>query len=469
MTASLSLSYDQQLSRVRVSASGLVDAAEYTLERSTDQVRWTTVRGGQSRHPSGGISSVDDYEFAADVANFYRLRGPRVADDYERSVGAGGWGTTTSGTATTVVAGTPSDFSVAGGEGRIATTTVNATYYNGFDVGSADQRLRTTARLPVMPTGAPITLRAAVRVTDSNNFYNASVFIDTFGSATVRLSKNVAGAGSNISGPVAVGTHAVGDRWTILVEVSGSTVRAKAWNASTSAEPDSWQVSTTDISLTTGTLAAVGTRRESGNTNGTVTASFDDTVAEEPRTTTASDDITPTLDSVWLKSVARPFLNRTVRVRGYSPFTRPPRAGIFDVVNRSNPVAVTDVRGSKRFTLEVYADDAADARNLDLLLASGDILFIHVPTTGRLSTVPGGYVSVGETTETVLPTHDLRQRVFALPCTMVAALGPEVVGVSYTWQGLVNDYATWADVVAAFATWADLLETVGSPEDVIVQ
>ncbi len=181
-------------------------------------------------------------------------------------------------------------------------------------------------------------------------------------------------------------------------------------------------------------------------------------------------DITPDLSGkVWLKSVARPFLNRPVRIRDQSPATRPNRSGRFPIVGRSLPIGVTDVRGSKQYTLEAYAHDAAEARAIDLLLASGDILFIHTPSTGRLSRVPGGYVDVGDATEEILDSADYDLGYFSLPCMVVAAPSPDVVGVTYTWQGVVNDYATWADLVAAFATWADVVDNVGSAEDVVVE
>ncbi|MFI6228876.1 hypothetical protein ACIBCR_16355 [Micromonospora echinospora] len=182
-----------------------------------------------------------------------------------------------------------------------------------------------------------------------------------------------------------------------------------------------------------------------------------------------SASITPALDGVWLKSLARPFLNRVVQVRGYGEVTRRSRAGVFDVIGRSYPIAVTEVRGSRQWVLEVVTDTTEDASDLDLLLASGDVLLVHVPAaSGRVSAVPGGYVAVGDVRLVTPPTVDLVQRVFALPCVEVAAPGPDVVGATSTWQTVLSTYATWADVMAEHATWADLMELVGDPTDVIV-
>jgi len=252
----LSLSYDPQLSRVRITADGLPPVPA-TVERSTDQVRWTTVRGGAGITPVNGEISLDDYEFAADVENFYR----------------------------------------AGGQ-------------------------------------------------------------------------------------------------------------------------------------------------------------------------TAS--ITPVLDGVWLKSLARPFLNRPVEVRSFSPVVRRSRGGVFPIVGRSRPVAVTELHGSRQWTLELNARTREEADALDLLISTGEVQFVHVPTTGRLAAVPGGYVALGDTTAEVLPTLDLQLQVISLPLVEVAPPGPDVIPAVGTCQTVLNSYATCADVLAAFATCADLLQLVGSPDDVIV-
>ncbi|HEX5996293.1 MAG TPA: hypothetical protein VFY84_14220, partial [Jiangellales bacterium] len=130
---------------------------------------------------------------------------------------------------------------------------------------------------------------------------------------------------------------------------------------------------------------------------------------------------TPTLDGVWLKSTSDPSLNRKVTVTGFSPFRRRGRAGIFDVKGRADPVAVTDVRSSKAFRLDLRTDPPAEVDGIDELLDGGEALFIQAPTTGRLSRVPTGYVTVADSAQEVLPTVDLQTDVISLDCTRVAA------------------------------------------------
>jgi hypothetical protein len=61
--------------------------------------------------------------------------------------------------------------------------------------------------------------------------------------------------------------------------------------------------------------------------------------------------ITPSQSGVWFKSITRPFLNRAVTVVDHTDIERPARMGVFNVIGRSFPIAVTGVRGSRRRTL----------------------------------------------------------------------------------------------------------------------
>lgn len=180
---------------------------------------------------------------------------------------------------------------------------------------------------------------------------------------------------------------------------------------------------------------------------------------------TFEDTITQDLDKVWVKVVARPFLNRAVTVFDFGDVERSARTGVFDVVGRSFPVAVSDLRGSRRVTLEVLTETVADATDFDLLLASGEPVFVHVPSTSQ---VPAGYWTVGDTAERKFDKTTSARRVFTLGLTEVAPPGPDVVGASGTWQSVISEFTTWQDVLDAEATWDDLLELIGDPSEVVV-
>lgn len=179
---------------------------------------------------------------------------------------------------------------------------------------------------------------------------------------------------------------------------------------------------------------------------------------------TFTTTITVNLLVVWLKVVARPYLNRIVTVTAVGDIGRPAKLGLFDVLGRSYPVGVSDVRGSRRTSIEVMTTTKAEATDFDLLLASGEPVFLHVPPRFP---IPSMYAQVGDTNE-VEPARGDLTKLFTLPLTEVAAPGPDVVGALGTWQTVLSTYATWTDLLAAKATWADVLLLVGDPSEVIV-
>jgi hypothetical protein len=175
--------------------------------------------------------------------------------------------------------------------------------------------------------------------------------------------------------------------------------------------------------------------------------------------------ITPAQTAVWFKSITRPWLNRPVAVVDHSDITREARNGVFPILGRSAPIAVTDVRLARQWEMTVKADTVSDADALELVLASGDPLYVQVPPDGK--DIPGGYVVVGTMTRRRFG-HVSARRWFDLPMTQVVAPGPDVVGTTVTWEALVAEFGTWSAVLAAFGSWADVADYVASPDVVIV-
>lgn len=175
--------------------------------------------------------------------------------------------------------------------------------------------------------------------------------------------------------------------------------------------------------------------------------------------------ITQDLTAAWLKVPAAPYLNTAVTVVGRSEVTRKSRAGLFPVVGRSKPVMVGDVASSRSYTLQLLTQAPADESNMDYLFASGEVVFLQLPST--VTGLIGGYFAVGDVTWA--PTIRLStRRVWSIPLTEVAPPGADVIGSAYTIASMIAEYATIADVIADNATISDLLQRVGSPSDVIV-
>lgn len=181
---------------------------------------------------------------------------------------------------------------------------------------------------------------------------------------------------------------------------------------------------------------------------------------------TQSNTITPTIDRVWLKSVARPFLNTPIVVQDYAPISRSGRSGLFAVPGRSYPVRVGDVASSRSWSMTILTSTLTESRSVEYLVASGDVLNLQVPPSYD---IPGGYVDVGQMT-LARRSRTLAddRRLVTLPLTEIAAPSPNIVGYTATWAGLIAEFGTWADVLAAFPTWADVLEYVSDPSIVVV-
>lgn len=451
-----------------------------------------------------------------------------VADTFTRTV-TGGWGTADTGQTWTTSGGVVSDYAVGSGVGTQTATTENVLRATLLDIGTGDIDYYVTVSSNKLAAGADQVAQLLGRRTNAGNFYFAQLTFTTAQDVTLDLNKRVSSVDTNIGAAVtlATGTHAINQQWTVRLHVYGTNIKVKAWLTSTS-EPVTWTHEVTDTSLSSGNIISVRNILGTGTSNEPVVFSFDN-LAESRATAYATVDrttnnvnytivrgatevpittgcelartvddyefpvgqeityrvrsfteggvelteseclITVDLDQVWIKSIGRPFLNRPVDcVLNPSPITRPARNGVFDIVGRSYPVAVTDVRGSRRVTVRVVTRTTQERTDMDLLLMSGDPVYYQTPLNHPLPTM---YAVIDDTTES-RPLLNRRcnddWRLYELPSIEVAAPTADVVGATSTWQTVVTTYATWADVIAANDTWADVLDLVGDGSEVIV-
>lgn len=176
------------------------------------------------------------------------------------------------------------------------------------------------------------------------------------------------------------------------------------------------------------------------------------------------DAITPDLEGrIWLKGIRYPFLNRPVTVTDWTEVGRLSRGGLFEVSARSVPVSVTDVRGSRGFLLELLTEGAAAERDMDLILAAGTTMFVHIPAG---CPVPGGYVDIGDLLEERRATRSDR-RYWLLPCRIAAQPGPDVVGTTLVWSTVLRLYGSAEQLLASNPTWTELFQTISDPEDLV--
>lgn len=464
----VSLTYDATLSRVRIAATSLPTGVDtVTVERSTNQITWTVVRGGSAVAVVSSAASLDDYEFAPDVVNYYRVTTVDADPITYIGTGAAATGNNTSVSPALPVGWIAGDLALIlasirnSGTGTVNTPTGWTAVAASGNVALLGRRLQSGDVAPTVTfaggaANADTIARCAVW---RNADLSAVTATQLSGSA-----QNIAYPALTLSsaGRLVIAAGWKQDDWTSVAGAFGTEIAESISTAGDdSGQVWNYSIQTTASNITAGSFTVTG--GVSAISRGIVAA-----FAPAPYRTRETNSITATLDAVWLKSIVRPFLNLPVDVRSYSEIERPSRVGVFSVIGRSYPVAVTDVPDSRRWTLQLRCETAEQARDLELLLASGDPLFVHVPTAVDLiSTTPGGYIVAGDTTTWRLAAH-LPIVIVEIPCTEVAPPGPDVVGATVTWRSVMNTYGTWADLMAAQATWADLLETIGEPGDVVV-
>jgi hypothetical protein len=448
-----------------------------------------------------------------------------VVDTYSRTV-TGSWSSADTGQAWTNTGGSASDYSVSGGFGLQNNITENVFRSSTLNVSSTDCDFTISVKTDKVAAGASQAVEVIGRAVDTSNHYGSRITYAVGDSVAIDLRRRVAGVVTTIASVTTALTHVVNTFQSIRFSVQGSTIKVKIWNTASS-EPDAWTLTGTDTVVTTGTLIGVRSVLFTATSNEPVVFSWDNlrtAVADHAVVERSTDGVTYTtvrgatdvgvttgceleqfvddyefpvgvqvtyrvrgltsddvaagsttcqitvnLDDVWLKSIGRPFLNQVLHcVSNPTPIVRRARNNISPIVGRSYPVAVTDLRGSREVTVPVITQTTQEREDLDLLLASGDPVFIQTPAGHPLPTM---YAVIEDTTESRPVRNRLCNndwRLFELPMVEVAAPGPDVVGSTGTWQTVVNTYATWADVIANNATWADLLNLIGDGSEVLV-
>lgn len=169
---------------------------------------------------------------------------------------------------------------------------------------------------------------------------------------------------------------------------------------------------------------------------------------------TATVTLPATNPGVWLKFIVQPALNQRVALIDWSEIARPSRTTLYDVINRAEPVAVTDVHGSRRITVTLRTATNDEADQLDTALSQGRPLFFHVPDTLAL---PSMYAVAGDYSAT-RPSKTTSVRFWQIALVEVSAPPSSAQAPPQTWQTILDSYASWRDVIDAFPTWQDVVD-----------
>lgn len=457
---------------VRAGIGGTVVAAPDFKSQPAGTVSFTdgaarvwTVNGTATIPTRAFAATVDDYEFTSGVANFYRVRG---FDD--TAIGFVSVGAAATAVNASVTPALPDG--LVAGDAMVALASIRNSGVGTVNVPAGWSTIRAFGnvallgkRFAVGDTAPVITFAGGVANADTIGqvaaLRRASIEALTGVDQLNASGQDIAFPGLTITedGCAVLVAGWKQDDWTSVAALAGM---AEIGEPDTTTGDDAGQVwdyllQTVAANIIAGSLVVTGGAAAISR-SAVVALPHAEYLNEQTANTT------PVLDTIWIKSIVRPFLNRRVTVTGWSDIARGDRGAQFDVVGRTLPIAVTDVGGTATFTLELYAATHDDAQTLDYILASGDVLFLHTPAGCEL---PSAYLRVAGSSAR-RPHVRASSRVFSLPVIEVAAPGPDVVGATSTWQTVLNSYPTWAAVLAANATWADLLARIAPPSEVIV-
>ncbi|WP_060887077.1 alkaline phosphatase D family protein [Streptomyces caniscabiei] len=200
---------------------------------------------------------------------------PSALDQFGRSASSG-WGSATVGGAWSTSGGSATDYDVSGTVGRHSHGTRNVFRYTSLNaVSLADVEVRASITLPVVPTGDTMSAFVLARGDiAAGAYYFARLIVSTASIVQLSIRKRLP-AETVLATAAHTLPFTAGSTYKVRLQIEGTTVRAKAW-PSGGVEPEDWEVSATDTSLTSGAVGC-GSFIPTTNTNALpVVFSFDE-------------------------------------------------------------------------------------------------------------------------------------------------------------------------------------------------
>jgi hypothetical protein len=249
------------LARIDTDGSELITAVDAS-ETSLD-VRPTA--------PNTGLWVTDSAEFPFDI----RVGGevmtvsaisPWLTDTFNRSVSSG-WGTADSGQVWSVVGGSASDFAVSAGVATHTLTTTNVSRRSFIDTTFTEFDYYGDITVSATATGGSLYGALTGRYIDGSNLFQARLEFNTSGTTVLSLRRILSGTDTLLAQWALVDPYVAGTYYRVRFQVSGSTLRAKAWPATDAVETPEWQVTATDSSISSVLFFGTRSISDSANTN----------------------------------------------------------------------------------------------------------------------------------------------------------------------------------------------------------
>lgn len=460
----ITATYNSDISRVQLAFSGYSTLADYAKVERLDPngVTWSVIRGGDQVALTSGAGAVDDFEFVPNTVNTYRVSAIDSA--------APAW---------------------IGSSGPFSAVNTNLSpLYNGStitgdlilmlaSIRSTSATVNTPSGWTMLVNGGNMCLLGKYQdgaATPTLTFTGGAAGDDVIAQTTTFRNTSITpvsqtsvqsnGSAQNIAYPTisggATGVQAVLFGW-----------KQDDWT--TAPVPSGWDNEVGNVPVTAGNDAGqlweqraltLGQTMPSGSwtlTGGAAAISKAAAVVFGIKAFTNQETatVTPTFafDEYWLKNPSRPGLNIKVQVTEIGDITRPARTGTFPVLGRTVPVAVTDVQGSRQFSLEIFTDGESNATDMDNRLSTGEPMLLQ--GGGPTDLVPTVYFVAGDIVNN-RPAKGHTAHTFTIPVTEVARPGNTVYGLTYVWQDVINNYADWNAVLAATPDWSSLINKVSN-------
>ncbi|MFF0140481.1 carbohydrate binding domain-containing protein [Streptomyces sp. NPDC005227] len=234
------------------------------------------------RHGGTPPASQVYYVWAARIT---RLSSSWIYDQFGRTA-ASSWGTADSSQLWQVSGGTTADFAVGSGYGSHALATANVSRRSFTDCLLPDVDVYVDVTSSATATGGSLMGGPTARYIDSDNLYMARVEFTTAGAVILSLRKRVATVETQLATLTleqgAGVTYTAGTYFRVRLQTLGTTVRAKCWRVGNH-EPEPWQLSVVDTSLTTSSYIGLRSISATGNTNVGATVRYQNLALVNPQ------------------------------------------------------------------------------------------------------------------------------------------------------------------------------------------
>lgn len=266
-------------------SGSVVPAGQWTFLQQTFTAPSTASRAVMRAHHSGTPAASDVYYVWA--VRITQAKASWLHDAFGRT-SASTWGTSDSGlTWNTVGGGSASDYNVGSGYGSQILSTLDISRRTAVTAVHADVDLYCDVTTNALATGDSLFGGPTARMLDASNMYQCRLEFTTANAVVLSIRKILAGVNTAVGATYTLpGAHVAGTFVRVRFQVQGSTLRAKAWLASTP-ELGGWHIEGTDTSITAANQIGTRSIRSTGNTNAaTVEVRYDNIDVINPQVMT---------------------------------------------------------------------------------------------------------------------------------------------------------------------------------------